>query len=393
MIGPSTINQSSIGRSAMRRFNSLPLAMLCLALVAGLARSALGFGFTDESQLPHKGVVGKPFTVELLARNGSFPYSYHIDSGSLPPGVTMSSNGLIAGIPTKAGTYKFWCDAKDGYVNPMHSQRQIILIIEEPNASNATADKAAEPSGNSDNWVKPGWHLTFHDEFNGKSVDLRHFVPRFDDHPLMPANFFASDGIGHLRMDRHAPTTRPDAPGRVSALETRHAHNAFAQQYGWFEVRARGTAGSGLGSGCWLLPLDKKYAKLTTDGGSRASADEPTAIDVFEFFGKATHANNFSVHFGAGKNDEATETKHMEFPFDFTRDFHVYALEWTPDQLIWYVDGKEVQRSNNVPKTPFFLRLALFEGDIIWRGPVDSSHYPADFDIDYVRVYSKAENP
>jgi hypothetical protein len=368
-------------------FLSLRLVVLAFAMAAP---PVLGFGFTDQTQLPHKGVVGKPFTVELLARSGSFPYTYHIDSGSLPPGVTMSPNGLIAGIPTKAGTYKFWCDAKDGYVIPMHSQRQIVLIIEDPKPSSGAGD-ASKPTDNSNDWFKPGWNLTFHDEFDGSTVDLRHFVPRFDDHPLMPADFFAKDGIGHLRMERNAPTTRPDAPGRVSALETRHAHNAFAQQYGWFEVRARGAAGSGLGSGCWLLPLDRKYEKLTTDGGTRASADEPTAIDLFEFFGKAPNANNFSVHFGAGKNDQATETMHMDFPFDFSRDFHVYALEWTPEQLIWYVDGKQVQRSNNSPKSPFFLRLALIEGDIIWRGPVDPSHYPVDFDIDYVRVYSKAE--
>src|SRR6476646_9641321 len=74
-------------RRAMRpgggmRRSSLLIATLTCALIVP---AALGFGFNDESQLPHKGLVGQPFSYQLGCRAGSTPYSFHKDSGDLPP--------------------------------------------------------------------------------------------------------------------------------------------------------------------------------------------------------------------------------------------------------------------------------------------------------------------
>jgi hypothetical protein len=356
-----------------------------------LAPAAFGLGFSDEAQLPHRGTMGVPFTFELTARGGYMPYHYKQGPGQLPPGLTMSSNGLIAGVPTKTGTYKFWAHVIDH--EGRQSEREITINIEEPNG-----DLPALLNS----WVKPGWNLTFDDEFDGKELNLNHFVPRFDNHPLLPNYCVVENGVAKLRMDKDKPTTRPDGlPGRVSALETREAHNSFAQKYGLFEIRARFPVGSGLCAGFWLIPIDKKYNQITADGGTRQSADEPTAIDVSEFLGKDAHADNFTVHFGRDMNDDGSEYQHTTLSEDLTKEFHVYALEWKPDELIWYMDGKEVHRSDKSPQSPFFVRLALFEGGTedlndrpwcgVWRGPIDTKNYPKDFEIDYVRAYSKAE--
>src|SRR5256885_356874 len=99
---------------------------------------------------------------------------------------------------------------------------------------------------------KPGWKLTFHDEFDGTALDRDRWAERFT---VVPSYFVFQDGIIHLRMDRDAPVHRPNIKQRISGIETRRAGKPFAQQYGWFEIRARCALGSGLGCSFWLSPM------------------------------------------------------------------------------------------------------------------------------------------
>jgi hypothetical protein len=237
---------------------------------------------------------------------------------------------------------------------------------------------------------KPGWTLTFQEEFTDEKAAVLHFVPGFENDAGMANVCVVKYGVAHLRIDRDAPTTRPDGvEGRVSAMETRGALNGFAQKYGWFEIRARLPQGSGLCAMFSLLPMEKSYLKLKDVGGTRGNADEASEIDVFEFMGKDAKANNFNVHFGRDEKDEGSESQHVAYPLSLCDVFHVYALEWKKDELIWYVDVKEVHRSKKSPQSKFFVRLALYEGGSIWRGVVERAGYPKDFEIDYVRVYSR----
>src|SRR5262245_9281736 len=101
--------------TCLRREEAHLMFKLCLVslLLAAIASPALGLGFSDESLLPHNGEVAQPYTFQLKGRAGSTPYSYSIDSGNLPPGLSMTERGLISGVPTTAGTYSIWCSLKD----------------------------------------------------------------------------------------------------------------------------------------------------------------------------------------------------------------------------------------------------------------------------------------
>src|SRR5207245_1046234 len=134
---------------------------------------------------------------------------------------------------------------------------------------------------------------------------------------------------------------------RISGIETGRAPKPFAQQYGWFEIRARCAKGSGLACAFWLSPYDKKYMRLKVDGGTRAGADEANEIDIFEQQGNDPQGNNFTIHYGHDPLEQGSDARHVIFPFDLTADFHVYALDWNARDVIWYVDGREVHRSNN----------------------------------------------
>ena len=73
---------------------------------------------TGEAQLSRcpTGFVGQEYEVELESEEGSGcspSYDYFVLVGSLPPGLTMTRDGLISGTPTNAGFYRFWVHNHD----------------------------------------------------------------------------------------------------------------------------------------------------------------------------------------------------------------------------------------------------------------------------------------
>jgi len=97
---------------------------------------------------------------------------------------------------------------------------------------------------------KPGWVLTFQDEFDGPTLDTTKWHSLWDDWWQGPVNYNIKNGVLHLIIDGQTS-------GRVvSGIETSLSPQNFAQQYGLFEIRARCPKGSGLHSGFVLCPKD-----------------------------------------------------------------------------------------------------------------------------------------
>lgn len=260
---------------------------------------------------------------------------------------------------------------------------------------------------------KPGWKLTFSDEFDGpklndwywysayrsgrkvyfkrKGIQSRWFDPN--------AHYVFKDGTLKLRIDETLPA-RPQKGDRcVSSIQTSdHRFGAtineyqvldkFAQKYGWFEIRCRMPKGSGLHSAFWLLQTDPTAQEYTEDGKRRQLGEGVVEIDIFEQLGNkvADKINDFNVHF---TRDGAYEYK---MAFDPSEEFHVYALKWEEGKLTWYVDGEKVRTyQGETPQKKMFILLGLYQGAFPhWAGPTDPNMpYPCDFEIDYVHVYTR----
>jgi hypothetical protein len=56
---------------------------------------------------------GVPYSQQLQATGGTMPYTWAVTSGSLPAGVNLSTNGLLAGTPTTNGTFNFMVGVTD----------------------------------------------------------------------------------------------------------------------------------------------------------------------------------------------------------------------------------------------------------------------------------------
>ena len=76
---------------------------------------------------PPKGQVGGWFSTQFSAYNGTAPY-HLAASGSVPPGLTMSSSGTLSGKPTTAGTYTFTVSSTDA-ASPANSGGASFTIV------------------------------------------------------------------------------------------------------------------------------------------------------------------------------------------------------------------------------------------------------------------------
>lgn len=92
---------------------------------AGPGVGACPIGITPEV-LPG-GAVGVPYSVQLLGNSGIAPYTYEVVSGTLPPGLTLSSTGLMSGSPTTPLAQTFTVRGTDA--RGCNSDRQFVFRI------------------------------------------------------------------------------------------------------------------------------------------------------------------------------------------------------------------------------------------------------------------------
>lgn len=58
-------------------------------------------------------VVGQAYSFQLSATGGTGNYSWMVTAGSMPTGLTLSSSGLISGLPTVQGSSSFTVTVQD----------------------------------------------------------------------------------------------------------------------------------------------------------------------------------------------------------------------------------------------------------------------------------------
>jgi hypothetical protein len=107
------------------RFTRLLLLVVAAAAIASVAvPSASALTFPDDVcpvasgtliKVCPSGEVGKPYSFQIKGRDGTgcVPYVEFKSIGTMPPGLSLASNGLISGTPTATGEYVFWIEMRD----------------------------------------------------------------------------------------------------------------------------------------------------------------------------------------------------------------------------------------------------------------------------------------
>lgn len=108
-----------------------PNTNVCLKAFAGEGGSNCPTITLSPSTLSN-GRIGASYSQTLTASGGAAPYSFSVSSGSLPPGLTLSSSGTISGIPTAEGTYAFSVKAVDSEQCSANSAYTIFISAVDP---------------------------------------------------------------------------------------------------------------------------------------------------------------------------------------------------------------------------------------------------------------------
>jgi beta-glucanase (GH16 family) len=272
----------------------------------------------------------------------------------------------------------------------------------------------------------PGWKLVWSDEFDGDQIDCTKWdrdvgngfynydanvwISGWGNDELQhytrePENSFVKDGHLHIRALKESV----QGFGYTSAkLKTRKRDGSelFAKKYGRFEIRAKLPTGQGVWPAIWMLPQDEKF-------GGWASSGE---IDILEARGQQPGEILGTLHFGScwPANAEASQT--FKLPTGKTiAEFHEYALEWEPGEIRWLFDGEKFATQSSwwsSSKTdgpngakpaseadlnpwpapfdqPFNLILNVAVGGKFLGNPDKTSVFPAEMQVDYVRVFDK----
>jgi len=181
--------------------------------------------------------------------------------------------------------------------------------------------------------------------------------------------------------------TGPDGVTRNYTSARLKTQDKFAQAYGRFEARIKIPYGQGLWPAFWMLGSDIPQIGWPGCG----------EIDIMENIGKEPSTVHGTIH-GPGYSGSAGIGAAYTLPNGerFADAYHVYAIEWQPELIRWYVDGVlcKTGTKNDLPGSsswvfnhPFFLLLNVAVGGY-WPGNPDASAvFPQTMFVDYVRVY------
>jgi hypothetical protein len=133
---PSPDRRGPVLLASRRRF---VLAILGVALVAlVVVPSAMAIRFTDDSYQVPNGAVGSRYFHQFKGDGGcgpALPYQFSILNGSVPPGLSLASNGVVSGTPTQQGSWSFWVELSDqdppsaSWCIPKKSQREFTINV------------------------------------------------------------------------------------------------------------------------------------------------------------------------------------------------------------------------------------------------------------------------
>jgi len=168
----------------------------------------------------------------------------------------------------------------------------------------------------------------------------------------------------------------------------------------YIEMRAKLTTGIGAWPAFWL------GAGVQKDDGTFSELPWPPEIDIFEFFNwqGRPQTRQMSGNIQTNKKPEKFGNPYMIFTamnkdreyvpgFDFSEDFHVFALDWQENRPIWILDGHPIKQQYyewNGPPAHILVtnQLGIEFGDMKDMKVGDSNW---DYVVDYIRVWKRKE--
>jgi beta-glucanase (GH16 family) len=270
-----------------------------------------------------------------------------------------------------------------------------LLIV----GSGSLAGSAAQASSDA---LDLPWHLSWSDEFNGPNGSAPDpakwaFVTggkgfgnnELESYTSRPVNVQQKDG-NLVITARKEDFTGADGIARHYTSARIHTRGLFSQAYGRFEASMQlPPGGKGIWPAFWLL------------GENSESVGWPKCgeIDIIENIGDPSTI--YSTLHGPGYSGANGISAKYPLPVGDSvhTDFHLYAVEWAPNDIKFFFDGHLIAERTPAdlpPGTiwvydhPFFIILNLAVGGG-WPGnPDQATAFPQQMLVNYVRVYTRS---
>jgi len=196
----------------------------------------------------------------------------------------------------------------------------------------------------------------------------------------------AHDGQGNLVITarRENPSNYQCWYGTCQYTSARlNTAGRFTQTYGTFEARIKMSRGQGMWPAFWMLGNDIGNVGWPQSG----------EIDIMENVGFEPNTVHGTLH-GPGYSGSGGIGAGYSIGSPFADGFHTFKVEWSPNRIVWSVDGNVYQTRTPTDLSgrqwvfdkPFFMILNLAVGGY-WPGDPDgNTPFPNTLTIDYVRV-------
>lgn len=237
------------------------------------------------------------------------------------------------------------------------------------------------------------YELVWSDEFDGDALDMTKW-----------AYHTGGSGFGNNELQYYTAGDNLKVENGLLIIEARkeqYQNNQYTSSkiwtrgkaqwlYGKFEIRAKLPSGRGTWPAFWMMPFSSSYGNWPNSG----------EIDIMEHVGYDMNRIHGSVHTQKYYHKIGTQKTAQIYVQDVDTEFHVYSIEWLPDRIDFYVDGRFYFRfkPSNFVSCPtkaewpfdksFYLIINLAIGGD-WGGArgIDDSIFPQTLEVDYVRIY------
>ena len=180
--------------------------------------------------------------------------------------------------------------------------------------------------------------------------------------------------------------------GQTKQYTSARLNSKFAFTYGRVDVRAKLPFGDGTWPAIWTLGKN-----INEDGGywdnQYGTVGWPACgeLDIMEHGLHPTNQVSVAIHTPSSYG--STVNTSIQPLADVANDFHVYSMNWSPDQITFLIDGVGFYTYNPAVKNddtwPFYLEQYLLLNIAMGGngGAIDPNFSQSSMVIDYVRVY------
>lgn len=249
--------------------------------------------------------------------------------------------------------------------------------------------------------------LVFEDDFSG-GLNRTIWQTSFDN-PIRRGGYWADEQTftenGKLIIRTEYKENGKYGPGWYTGTCLSKGKLDFT--YGYFEVKCKAPAAEGLWSAFWMQ-CDNMANGDTNCGKNGAEIDimeSPYYNDPFLAAQTYRNTTTHTVHVdGYGRQHKSKNSGFFRVNNDMYKEFNTYGVLWTEKEYIFYINGTETWRTGfGVSRVPEYLWLSVeiaggpdnanpdnTDNKFTWAGDIRNNPqaaFPADFIIDYIRVY------